>query len=321
MNNKILIVAGDPNSINTEIIFKSYKKLKKSLKKNIYIIGNYNLIEKQFKILKYNIKLKRLRNIDQSVNNTDLKIIDLKLSFKDPFKVSKRNSIRYVVNSLNLAHEIAVNKKVKGIINCPINKKHLAQKKIGVTEYLAKKCKIKNNSEVMLIFNDRFAVAPLTTHIDIKQVSNKIGIKKILNKLKTIERWYKKKLKIKPKIGILGLNPHNAELFKSSEEKKVIIPAIKRLKKLGIKVNGPLVPDSLFISEYKKYNVVVGMYHDQVLAPFKAIYKFNAINITLGLKYFRASPDHGTAYNIIKKNKANAESLLNCISILNKFKK
>ena len=101
----------------------------------------------------------------------------------------------------------------------------------------------------------------------------------------------------------MGLNPHNSELKKNSEEKKIIIPAVQKLKKIGVKVYGPLVSDSVFINEYKKYDVVLGMYHDQVLAPFKALYKFDGINVTLGLKYIRTSPDHGTALNIVRKTK------------------
>ena len=92
------------------------------------------------------------------------------------------------------------------------------------------------------------------------------------------------------------------------------------MKKIGFKIEGPLVADTIFINDYKKYDVIVGMYHDQVLAPFKALFKFDAINITLGLKYFRASPDHGVARNIIKKNKANPSSLLECIKFVNKLK-
>ena len=90
---------------------------------------------------------------------------------------------------------------------------------------------------------------------------------------------------------------------------------------LGIKVSGPLVSDTLFISNYKNFDVVIGMFHDQVLAPFKALFKFNAINITLGLKYLRVSPDHGTATNMIGKNKSNPESLIECINFVNKFGK
>ena len=117
------------------------------------------------------------------------------------------------------------------------------------------------------------------------------------------------------------MNPHNAEFRNNSEEKKIIIPAIKRMKKLNLNVTGPLVADTIFIKDYKKFDVILGMYHDQVLAPFKSLFKFDAINVTLGLKYIRVSPDHGVALELIKKNKANAQSLLECINFVNKFGK
>ena len=88
---------------------------------------------------------------------------------------------------------------------------------------------------------------------------------------------------------------------KNTEEKKIIIPAINKLKKIGIRIKGPMVADTLFVNEYKKYDVIIGMYHDQVLTPFKTIFKFDAINVTLGLKYLRLSPDHGTAKRYYKK--------------------
>ena len=83
----------------------------------------------------------------------------------------------------------------------------------------------------------------------------------------------------------------------------MIIPVIQKIKKLGIKINGPLVADTVFIKDYKNYDIIIGMYHDQVLAPFKTIFKFDAINVTLGLKYLRVSPDHGVAKNLIRKIK------------------
>ena len=152
-----------------------------------------------------------------------------------------------------------------------------------MTEFLASKCKIKNNSEVMLIGNNKLSVAPLTTHIDVKEVSKKINKKLIFNKIMTIQSWFKNRYKRMPKFGILGLNPHNAELRSNSEERKVIIPSINLLKKRGINIHGPLISDTLFIKDYLKYDVIVGMYHDQIITPFKTIFKFNAINITLGL--------------------------------------
>ena len=125
----------------------------------------------------------------------------------------------------------------------------------------------------------------------------------------------------KPKIAVLGLNPHNAEFNKRSEEHKFIRPLVKKLKKFSINLSGPYSADSFFIDKYKNFDVVVGMYHDQVITPFKTLLKFNAINITLGLKYLRVSPDHGTAEDIIRKNKANPQSLIDCIQFLNKYGK
>ena len=210
---------------------------------------------------------------------------------------------------------IILKNDVAGIINCKIDKK-LLNKKTGVTEYLASKCKIKNSSESMLIANDKFAVSPITTHLDIKDVAKNLSKNKIVLKIMTINKWFKKLIKRNPKIGILGLNPHNAELIKGSEEKNIIIPAIKMMKKKGLNIYGPLISDTLFINDYKKYDVIVGMYHDQVITPFKTLFKFNAINITLGLKYLRVSPDHGTATNLIKKNKGNPASLMKFFKFL-----
>ena len=320
MKNKILIVTGDPNSINSEIIYKCWKKINNSLKERIYFISNYNLINNQFKKLNYSIKIRKVNNINQKILSNDFKIINIDLKFTHPFNVPLKSSSKFIIESLDLAHKYGLRNNVIGIINCAIDKRLLNKKKIGVTEYLSSKCKIKNNSEAMLIRNNNLAVSPITTHIDVKDISKNIEIKTIVNKVKTIDLWYKKKLNKKPKIAVLGLNPHNAELRKNSEENKKIIPAILRLQKLKINLEGPLVADTIFINDYKKYDVIVGMYHDQVISPFKTLFKFDAINVTLGLKYLRVSPDHGIGANIIQKNRANEISLLNCINFINNFK-
>ena len=285
-------------------------------KKRIYLITNYNLIKKQLKALRYRVSLLKVKNINVNSSSQSLKVIDIKLKFKNPFKVSRRSASKFVLDSLNFAHNQALKNDVAGIINCAIDKKLLNKKKTGVTEYLASKCKIKNSSESMLIANDKFAVSPITTHLDIKDVAKNLSKNKIVLKIMTINKWFKKLIKRNPKIGILGLNPHNAELIKGSEEKNIIIPAIKMMKKKGLNIYGPLISDTLFINDYKKYDVIVGMYHDQVITPFKTLFKFNAINITLGLKYLRVSPDHGTATNLIKKNKGNPASLMKCFKFL-----
>tara|TARA_E500000178_G_C17001031_1_gene745671 strand:- start:434 stop:1399 length:966 start_codon:yes stop_codon:yes gene_type:complete len=321
MKNKIILVGGDPNSINSEIIAKSWKKLNNYQKKRIFLITNYKLINAQIKYLKLPLKVKKVLNLDHEIKGKYLKVIDLSLNFKKPFEVSGKSASKFVLNSLNLAHKLAQRKDVSGVINCAINKNLLNRNKIGVTEYLAHKCGVKNNSEVMLIHNNKLSVCPVTTHIDIKQVSKKLYSNLIIKKIKTINTWFNQKFNRKPKIGVLGLNPHNAENRKNTEEKKAIEPAIQKLKKANVKIRGPLAADTIFIKDYKKFDVIVGMYHDQVLGPFKTLFKYDAINITLGLKYLRLSPDHGTAVSIIKKNKADPLSLIRCFNFIKKFSK
>ena len=320
MKNKILILAGDPNSINSEIISKVWKKSSISTKNKLFLIANYNLMNEQFKKLKSSISLIKIRKLNDKLQTKKLKVIDIPLKFKDPFNVSLKNSKQYIIRSLNLAHKMAERNEVKGFINCPIDKKLLGDsKKSGVTEFLASKCKVNKGSEVMFIHNKKLSVVPLTTHVNINKVSKKLNTDLIIKKMNTLQKQFIKLFKKKPKIGIMGLNPHNAEFTKNSEEVKIIIPAISKLKRENFHINGPLSPDTLFINNYKKYDVIVGMYHDQVLVPFKTLFKFDGINITLGLKYLRVSPDHGPAKDIIKKNRANYLSLLSSIKFFNKF--
>ena len=320
MKNLICIISGEPNSINSEIIGKVLKIKKKFNRQNFFIIGNYKLIKKQFNQLKYNIKLKKIKKIENNNFAKNNFVLDVPLIFKNPFKVHKKNKRSYITKCFKIAIDLVKKKKVAGFINCPINKfETFGLKSIGVTEFLAKKEKVLGK-EAMLIYNKSLSVSPITTHIKIKNVSKKITKKIIIDKSLTINNFYKKRFNIKPKIGILGLNPHNFEFRKESEESKTIIPAIKTLKKNKVFVYGPISGDTAFNNQSKKkYDVIIGMYHDQVLSPFKALYNFDAINVTLGLPYIRVSPDHGTGEGIIKKNLANPKSLVECIKFFSKI--
>ena len=318
MNKKIILVSGDPNSVNSEIIFKCWKKIPRVIKKNLVLISNLKLINDQFKKLNYKVKLRKIKNYDEKAPSNSLKILDIDLNYKNPFHVSKKSSSKFVIKSLNLAHELGLKSKVAGIINCPIDKNLLKKKKIGVTEYLASKCSIKPDNEVMVIANKKLMVSPITTHVDIKSVSKLITLKKITTKIKILNKWYSDQFNKKPKIAILGLNPHNSELIKESK-KKINFTSNKKLKKINIKIDGPYAADSFFINKYKKFNIIIGMYHDQVLTPYKTLFKFDAINLTLGLKYIRVSPDHGVAKDKIMKKQSNFLSLLNCMHFIHKL--
>ena len=320
MKKIITIVAGDPNSINSELIFKTWKNLNIIIKKKIILIGNYNLICEQIKKLKFNINLSKINHIDDIQPLNSLKILDFSLRFKDCFNVSRKEASKYVIGCLNYAHALCKQGKINAFINCPIDKDLIKKKGIyGVTEFLGKKNFSSKFSEVMFLHNKKLSVVPITTHLKIKDISKNIKEKLIVKKVKTLLFYYQKLFNKKPKIAILGLNPHNSELEKNSEEVKKIIPAIKKLKKYSV-INGPMIADNFFKGEYKKYDVVFGMYHDQVLIPFKNFFKLDAINVTLGLDYIRVSPDHGTAKDIILKKRGDPKSLIKCVEFLNKLK-
>ena len=317
MTELIAIVAGEPNSINSEIIAKAWKKIKN--KNNLFIIGNYLLLKSQIDKIGIKIQITKIDSIKEHKNKKKLYILNVPLKFKSFFKINILDAKSYILKSLDIAHDLASNKTIKGFINAPIDKKIFNNKYLGVTEYLASKNNAKNK-EVMMIYNKKLSVIPLTTHLEIKHVSNKIKFNLIKTKILTLITSYAKLFKRKPKIVILGLNPHNSENRVNSIENKIIKPAVNKLKKLGVNIKGPFPADTAFSNQKKLgYNVIVGMYHDQVLSPFKALYGYDAINITLGLKYLRISPDHGTAKDIIGLNKANPQSLISAINFLNKI--
>ena len=320
----IAIIAGEPNSISSEIIFKCWKLKKKYIHKPLFIIGSVQLLNLQMKQLKYKIKIKKINKHFKirDLNEIGLPVYDIDYTQKKPFEKISSKSNKYIFKCFEVALKFVKDKKILGFINCPISKEYLFKNKHqGVTEFLSKKLNKKNNNEVMLIYNKKLSVSPITTHIPLNQVSKKINQYKIVEKVKIINNFYKKFLNKKPNFAILGLNPHNFSISKKSEEKKIINKAIKSLVKLKINAKGPVAPDSSFVIFKKyKFDVIIGMYHDQVLSPFKALYNFFAINITLGLPYIRISPDHGIAEDIVGKKIANPNSLIESIKFFNYIK-
>ena len=319
MKKIITIVSGDPNSIGYEILAKTWKKLKRE-KNNVVLIGSYLLIKKQLERLKIKIPLYKINSFDEMLSLKKLNVLDVPIKFTNPFKVKKENIKKYILKCIDIAHNLSCDGKIGGFINLPINKEIIFKNKnFGMTEYLAQKNKV-NNTEVMMIYNKSFSVVPVTTHINIKDVSKALKKSLIEKKIKTTNSFFKKIYNRKPVIVVLGLNPHNNELRKKSEERTIILPVIKKLKKNNFNIIGPYPADTIFLNKDKyKYDVIFGMYHDQVLAPFKSIYKYDAINITLGLKYMRISPDHGTGYDIIGRGKADPLSLIKAVEFFKKF--
>ena len=315
----IIIVGGEPNSVFLEIFFKSLKT--NTYKSPMIIITSKKLLQEQMKKLDFNFKIndigKELKDFSK-LTNKKINLINIDYKFKNCFEKITSKSNDYINESFKIALNFMKQNNLSKFINGPVSKKSfLKGKTLGITEYLAKKTKKKDVA--MLIFNKNLSVSPLTTHLPLKDVHKKITKQKIYTQVNLINKFYKTKFNKLPRIAITGLNPHCESNFQNSEEDKVIIPAIKKLQLKNNKINGPFPADTIFTKSLSnKYDVIIGMYHDQVLSPMKALFGFDAINITLGLPFTRISPDHGPNYSMLGKNLSDPKSLIQALKFLDK---
>ena len=318
MNYKpILIVPGEPNSIFFEIFFKCLISYKNN--SPIIIISSRKIIELHMKKLKYKFEINTLdkNNIFKSnLNNKRINLIEVEYNYEVKLDKISNKSKKYIDNCFKVAFNLIKKKITYKLINGPISKKFFLNKKyLGITEYIANHFKIKNFA--MLIYNEELSVSPITTHLPLKYVTKKITKQLIVKKIELLDSFYKNFFKKKAKIAISGLNPHCESVSKFNEDEKIIVPSIKILQKKGINIQGPLSADTLFLKDTrKKYNIIVGMYHDQVLTPMKTLFEFDAINVTLGLPFIRVTPDHGPNENMIGKNLSNPISLIRALQFL-----
>jgi len=318
MNYKpIIIVAGEPNSIFIEIFLKIIKK--KKFKSPIILICSKNIFFKQAKKLKENININEIdqnKLFSQNIKLQKINLINIEYKQKNAFQKISSKSNKYIKQSFDIGLKIMRQGISNKFINGPISKeKFLKNKYIGVTEYLAKRTNVTNFA--MVIFNKELSVSPIITHEPLKYVSKKINKAKIVRKIEIINKFWKSNFKQKAKIAITGLNPHCESVDKFNEDKSIILPAVTSLKKSKINIEGPLSADTVFTkSNRDKYNIIVGMYHDQVLTPIKTLFEYNAINLTIGLPFIRVSPDHGPNEKMLGQKKSDITSLLNSIRFL-----
>ena len=310
MNSKpILIIPGEKKSIFFEIFFKSIKSL--TFVCPLILIYDKRKVYQESK--KYNFRKKiELINYGEIFKK---KLLNKRIYLID---IEYRNSLNYNQNCFSVAFKLIKNGLSYKLINGPINKsKTLKKKYLGVTEYIADNFKQKKFA--MLIYNKRLSVCPITTHLPLSLVSKKITKKSIIEKVEIINNFYKKSLGFNPKMAIVGLNPHCESILKFNEDEKIVKKTVKILKKKKINIKGPFPSDTIFLSNNrKKFDVILGMYHDQVLGPMKTLFEYDAINITLGLPFLRVSPDHGPNEKMVGKNRSNPISLINAIKFLDK---
>jgi 4-hydroxythreonine-4-phosphate dehydrogenase len=232
---------------------------------------------------------------------------------------------KYAVISLQSAVAALQQKQIDGLITAPIHKKNVQSAEFpytGHTPYL--KQFFQASDVVMMMCSDQLRVALLTEHIPVKEVAQHITKEKLLKKIQLIHKSLQTDFGIdKPRIAVLGLNPHSGdEGLIGNEEETIIKPAIKEAKNQNILVVGPYPADGFFArGRYDAFDCILAMYHDQGLIPFKTIAGGEGVNYTAGLPAIRTSPDHGTAFDIAGKNQADhtsfLTSLFTCIDIIN----
>lgn len=310
MKNKFLFTCGDFNGIGPEISIKLFNFLLKSKSKtHLIFICPVNVFDYYYQSLKYKFPYIIINNISETKENL-LNIIplqNLKLKIGSPNKRS--GEIAY--QSLEVAIEILKLKAADAVVTAPVSKHAFELAGInfpGQTELIASHFNTKNF--LMMFLSSKMNAALATIHIPIKSVSKSLSTNFLRKKIQILFDSLKKDLLIsEPKIAVLGLNPHSGEKGKiGREEIETIIPAIKHFDR---NVEGPFVPDAFFANHlYENYDAILGMYHDQVLIPFKMLNFNNGVNFTAGLPIIRTSPDHGTAFDIAGKGIADFKSLL-----------
>ncbi len=308
------ITVGDINGVGPEVIIKSLmdNRLTKSFVPVIYSSAKViSFYRKQLDLQSFNyFQTKSLDNINPKKVNV-LNIWDENIEIT----AGEENETggKYALMSLEKAANDLKEGKIQGLVTAPINKNNIQSDSFkfpGHTEYLAQKFEVDDN--LMFLVSDSLRVGVVTGHIPLKDVPQKIDGEIIRKKLKIMIRSLQKDFGIKkPKIAVLGLNPHAGENgLLGKEELEIIGPALEEERKSGNLVFGPFPADGFFgSSQFNNYDGILAMYHDQGLIPFKSLAFEHGVNFTAGLPVIRTSPDHGTAYNIAGKNVSSETSM------------
>ena len=305
------ISVGDLNGIGSEVILKTFEDTRMLELCTPVIFANVKIISFLKRELNLTAAIHGIDKLDQlvvgkiNVLNVWREGVDLEFGKNDATVGS------YAIKSFVAATKALKEGFVDVLVTAPINKYNIQSEDFkfpGHTDYLDKEL---NGNALMLMVHDDLRVGLLTDHVPVNEVAQQLTEKLISEKLETIINTLKQDFEIeKPKVAVLGLNPHSGDNgVIGNEEEKIIKPTLKKLFEAGNMVFGPFPADGFFGSgQYEKYDAVLAMYHDQGLIPFKTLSFGNGVNYTAGLDKIRTSPDHGTAYEIAGKGLANNES-------------
>ena len=310
----LALTCGDINGIGPEIIIKSLTRIHSDLEDELIIIIPESIFNKAIELVNADFAYSIFKP-----NMQPSKGIKLFLINEYSFNIGKatRESGMAAYDALDTAIKLVESGRAEGIVTAPLSKEAFALAGVkynGHTKLLADRSKITNY--MMTFISDTFKTGLATIHVPIKDVDRLITSKLINDKLTIAVNMLRDDFGInKPKIAVLGLNPHAGENgYIGTKEVEVIVPLINKFNSKSNNIEGPFVPDAFFATNnYLNYDFVLGMYHDQVLIPFKMINFNTGVNYTAGLPYVRTSPDHGTAYDIAWKGVADEKSFLQSI--------
>jgi 4-hydroxythreonine-4-phosphate dehydrogenase len=313
---RVGISIGDFNGIGPEIIMKALKDKTITDFFTPIIFGSGKLFTYQKNIFKLNHNFNYITETSQAQSDK-INMVNL---WKDNVNVDlgkpTEESTKMAIDSLEAATMALMNGEIDVLVTAPINKEEMMKNGFahaGHTGYLEEKFGKKG---LMFLVTDDLKVAVSTHHIPIVQVAENISKEKIKKQIKILNQCLIEDFQIeRPKIAVLGLNPHAGDGGAiGNEEIEIIEPAIRELFENGILAFGPFPADSFFQpNKYKNYDAVLAMYHDQGLAPFKTLAYEEGVNFTAGLPFIRTSPDHGVAYDIAGKNIADEQSFSEAI--------
>ena len=319
------ISIGDLNGIGSEVILKTFEDTRMLELCTPVIFANAKIVSFLRKELNIDIAIHGIDKIEQlvvgkiNVLNVWREGVNLELGKNDDVVGG------YAIKSFVAATKALKEGLVDVLVTAPINKYNIQSEEFkfpGHTDYLNKELE---GNALMLMVHDDLRVGLLTDHVPVNEVAKHLNEKLISSKIKTIIQTLKQDFEIeKPKVAVLGLNPHSGDNgVIGQEEEKIIKPALKKLFEAGNMVFGPFSADGFFGSaQYEKYDAVIATYHDQGLIPFKTLSFGNGVNYTAGLNKIRTSPDHGTAYEIAGKGVANHESFKEAVYLaIDIFKK
>jgi len=316
---KIAITMGDAAGVGPEIIARALYCAEIRGFCAPLVIGSRIVMQEAIDLLKSPLKLRLIKSPEETVSDIEsIELIDMEAPEGfEKGKATVKNGKACVIY-IKKAVELALNKKVDGIVTAPISKEALkmaGMKWHGHTEMLAELTDTKDYA--MMLVGEPLKVILATIHTPLRSVPDMITKERVLKTIRLAKKACDMLGIENPRIAVAGLNPHAGEagIF-GSEESNAIIPAIEDAKKLGIPVTGPYPPDTVFNKAYNgEIDIVVCMYHDQGLIPLKMIAFDRGVNVTVGLPIIRTSPDHGTAYDIAWKGIANPSSMLEAIKM------